>query len=240
MRGTRVFPVLVLVALATACDSPDMIAPDAQAPLSSIEATAAATVADDITILDFEELFNPGDTGYGVEDPYASQGYLISRTPTEDDNLIFATAGETSQWWAGSTGMYVNRIDGIEAILTREDGGTFSVESIDIATLMGAPGEVTFVGTTADGETVIQTVSFDHTYQFETHALDGFENLVEFRWLQNYPGPHQFDNIVVISDEAVGDEVPTTREACMDGGWAAFDFQNQGQCIRFVNTGQAL
>lgn len=27
-----------------------------------------------------------------------------------------------------------------------------------------------------------------------------------------------------------------TKEDCQDGGWAAFGFSNQGQCIRFVNT----
>ena len=29
-----------------------------------------------------------------------------------------------------------------------------------------------------------------------------------------------------------------TREDCRDGGWEAYGFRNQGQCIRFVNTGQ--
>ena len=28
-----------------------------------------------------------------------------------------------------------------------------------------------------------------------------------------------------------------TKEQCMDGGWTQFGFANQGQCIRFVNTG---
>lgn len=31
---------------------------------------------------------------------------------------------------------------------------------------------------------------------------------------------------------------PETRSDCMQGGWEAFGFRNQGQCIRFVNTGQ--
>ncbi len=30
---------------------------------------------------------------------------------------------------------------------------------------------------------------------------------------------------------------PTTRADCVNGGWAAYRFANQGQCIRFVNTG---
>jgi hypothetical protein len=29
-----------------------------------------------------------------------------------------------------------------------------------------------------------------------------------------------------------------TKDDCKDGGWDDFGFRNQGQCIRFVNTGQ--
>jgi hypothetical protein len=31
---------------------------------------------------------------------------------------------------------------------------------------------------------------------------------------------------------------PETRSDCVDGGWQAFGFRNQGQCIRFVETGK--
>ena len=31
---------------------------------------------------------------------------------------------------------------------------------------------------------------------------------------------------------------PEAKDECKDGGWAGFGFRNQGQCIRFVNTGQ--
>ena len=31
---------------------------------------------------------------------------------------------------------------------------------------------------------------------------------------------------------------PTTKQECMNGGWAAYGFKNQGQCIRFVKTGK--
>jgi hypothetical protein len=31
---------------------------------------------------------------------------------------------------------------------------------------------------------------------------------------------------------------PTTREQCMNGGWQQYGFRNQGQCIRFINTGK--
>jgi hypothetical protein len=31
---------------------------------------------------------------------------------------------------------------------------------------------------------------------------------------------------------------PTSMDQCKKGGWEDFGFKNQGQCIRFVNTGK--
>ncbi len=31
---------------------------------------------------------------------------------------------------------------------------------------------------------------------------------------------------------------PTTKDQCKNGGWENFGFKNQGQCIKYVNTGQ--
>jgi hypothetical protein len=31
---------------------------------------------------------------------------------------------------------------------------------------------------------------------------------------------------------------PSTKEDCKDGGWENYGFQNQGQCIRFIETGE--
>ncbi len=39
------------------------------------------------------------------------------------------------------------------------------------------------------------------------------------------------------SATAVGDS-PTNKEACKSGGWKNYGFRNQGQCIRYVNTGK--
>lgn len=34
------------------------------------------------------------------------------------------------------------------------------------------------------------------------------------------------------------DNNPTTKADCKNGGWEEYGFKNQGQCIRFVNTGK--
>jgi hypothetical protein len=45
--------------------------------------------------------------------------------------------------------------------------------------------------------------------------------------------PNPFVNWNEISVESCA----ITVDMCKNGGWEAFDFRNQGQCIRFVNTG---
>lgn len=40
-----------------------------------------------------------------------------------------------------------------------------------------------------------------------------------------------------ISPEPPAPVDPVSHEECMKGGWSGFDFRNQGQCIRFVETG---
>jgi len=39
-----------------------------------------------------------------------------------------------------------------------------------------------------------------------------------------------------IADDEVTD--PTTKDECKKGGWESFGFRNQGQCVRFVETGK--
>lgn len=50
------------------------------------------------------------------------------------------------------------------------------------------------------------------------------------------------DNVVVGIDGDVTvydfEPAPATKNDCKKGGWADYGFRNQGQCIRFVNTGQ--
>lgn len=38
--------------------------------------------------------------------------------------------------------------------------------------------------------------------------------------------------------ESVEEDNPVEKNECKKGGWSDFGFRNQGQCIRFVNTGQ--
>ena len=45
---------------------------------------------------------------------------------------------------------------------------------------------------------------------------------------------------LVLDDLVVSDVIvdPQTKDDCKNGGWEAFGFRNQGQCVRFVETGK--
>lgn len=144
-----------------------------------------------------------------------------------------ASPQEDHEFHVGSTTtLYLNNTFGI-AVLTKDDGGTFRVVSIDLAELLpGAPiAVVPFTGTRADGSTVTVTFTTDGIAGLETFAFSGFESLTSLSWAQD-PLFHQFDNITL----SPGD--PSGKDECMKGGWVDFGFRNQGQCIRFVNTGK--
>jgi hypothetical protein len=96
-------------------------------------------------------------------------------------------------------------------VLTRTDGGTFNLQSIDLIEVRGfnsdgtqadfGPGNVTFVGTRRNGSIVTYTAAF---LQFPTVTevdFAAFTDLLSVSWQQGpggVPGPtYQFDNIRV-------------------------------------------
>jgi hypothetical protein len=46
-----------------------------------------------------------------------------------------------------------------------------------------------------------------------------------------------FRGDAIVVDAEPPPPLPTSKEQCRKGGYAAFGFANQGQCIAFVNTG---
>ena len=42
----------------------------------------------------------------------------------------------------------------------------------------------------------------------------------------------------LIGHVAFGDAIPRSQGDCKDGGWERYGFKNQGQCVRFVETGK--
>jgi hypothetical protein len=97
------------------------------------------------------------------------------------------------------------------ATLNKVDGGTFSLNAIDLSPLAvswyGGGAEVTFTGNVHGGGTLSQSFTVGSTMGFDTFAFTGFQNLDSVTWTQNAPY-FQVDNIVV--DEAAAVPEPGT------------------------------
>ncbi|MEX2372839.1 MAG: hypothetical protein WD800_03475, partial [Dehalococcoidia bacterium] len=61
------------------------------------------------------------------------------------------------------------------------------------------------------------------------------------------PGVVEVRNLVIAGESVLVEETPDTpdaKDACKKGGWSTLEradgstFKNQGQCIKFVNTGR--
>lgn len=87
-------------------------------------------------------------------------------------------------------------------------------------------GDVIYPGVSVDGrgsdEPVIVTETYDATEVVEIRLALGGERDWDFDWT-----PFEVESCD-----------PETRADCKHGGWADYGFRNQGQCIRFVNTGK--
>lgn len=235
MRFHRLLPVLASLAFLGACsdelptDNGAVTPTIGSAPAYSTGVGSVPEVSGSV-VLDFEELATGVGPGVRVPAPYLVQGYVLhTSAPTR-----FFSPASTFRWYGGSAALFVDDIRGVEAILTREDGSSFSVSSIDLARLFGtATAEVTFIGTTRGGGTVQQTVPVTGL-AFETFPLSGFDDLIELRWSQATgfsPKLHQFDDIALTLAN------PGSRAACREGGWQAFGFGNHGECIAFIASG---
>lgn len=80
-------------------------------------------------------------------------------------------------------------------------------------------------------------MSLDAAFQNLPHTADS----VTLEWFANGLGwqggddeSFALENVEIV----LGGVDPASKEDCEKGGWEAFGFKNQGQCIRFVNTGK--
>jgi hypothetical protein len=72
-------------------------------------------------------------------------------------------------------------------------------------------------------------------------SLTEEEGDLDFSWVLSGPDdPNPFTTWHALPVEGCPPppEDPVTKDECKNGGWMEFGFRNQGQCIRYVNTGQ--
>ena len=146
-------------------------------------------------VIDFESLMqnNSGVNPVGST-TYIEDGYIV-------DGIGLGTLGTLDTRFSGSTSMMASA--GSIIALTKQGGGSFSLDSIDLAefnTGFGIPS-VTFVGLLPAGGVTSQTFTLDGVaFSSETFNFNStFNNIVGAVWVQGNANAaqHQFDNIQV-------------------------------------------
>lgn len=127
------------------------------------------------------------------------QGYVYTEDGYQLNNLgsnPFATFVIGESRYKGSTALFNNTVGGT-TLLTKIDAGTFTLNSIDLASLNNQGSfDINFVGIKSDSSTVSQ--KFTGNDDLLTYTFIGFTDLTQVEWIQDSPF-HQFDNINLTS-----------------------------------------
>lgn len=145
------------------------------------------------SIISFDSLEQSGP-GYQFMSSYTEDGFQLTST---SNSFGSAQQGNTG-WYFGSASLF-NNTGGAITKLAKVGGGTFSLNSIDLApvsTGWGLGATISLVGNLNGGGTVNQSFIVDDGYFFQTFVLSGFTNLDSVTWAQASPY-HQFDNLVI-------------------------------------------
>ena len=186
--------------------------------LAAIGGTGGAGAAQALTI-DFDA-FAFNDSGIHDLTPISGTLSLDGFTFTPSQFTKFDVLGTQEARFAGEVAMFNNENTGTTTI-ARSGGGTFSVESIDVANILG-PGadSITFHGAVHGGGTVTQSFSFDSFGHFTTLFLDSdFENLDSLSFDENGNPSFQFTDLVVDAAAAVPEPASLTL---LGGGLVGF------------------
>lgn len=150
------------------------------------------------SVIDFEDIATTGVTTYAS---YSTAEYQIVHTgpPTTLTDLFGSWGSNNAGYYAGSSALFINR-SWVIATLSRIDGGSFSLQDIDLselATNLSCPCEVEFIGELTGGGTVAQTFALDGVFGFENFVFGTeFSSVTSVSWNRTV-GEHQFDNINV-------------------------------------------
>lgn len=154
--------------------------------------------------IDFEELPHADELA-GAGDVYSHKGFTLTYAPApgEPYPVGFHIVGPTWRFNGRSVAFLTNSCSGT-ATLTADDNNPLTLKAIDLAALNGDPNttvSVTFVGTTAEGGTVTQTVALEGKKVWKRYQLpETFRNLRSVTWAQGdciVNMPHMYDNIRV-------------------------------------------
>ncbi len=166
--------------------------------VAGMQVAAPSTANGQTTTLVFASFLCPPASIASEPLPYVESGYEI----TGSTGSLTKNCTNGSAFWAGSPGVFSFLVGGTFSLF-RVDGGTFGLESIDLAQIFASSpaGTFQFIGHQAGGGTVTSTIVLPAEAPgvqngFSTYAFDsGFDDLVSVDLpAQNAPS-FQFNNV---------------------------------------------
>ncbi len=162
--------------------------------LGSLLAAIAVSAGAHADLIDFESLRNDRAGLTNVGDVYSEDGFTLTET---GDNFFYSINSGDFRY-TGSVSLFSNSSSGL-ITLTRNGGGAFSLDSIDLDGLnSGIPARVTFVASLAGGGTQSESFVTDSAFPaLQTFFFSSaFDNVASVSWRQASPY-HKFDNVAV-------------------------------------------
>jgi hypothetical protein len=176
-----------------------------------------------------------GATLYGY--PFGGWGANLSSIP-----------GATWIWSAGVTGATAPAFPASFSfsktftIQGLPSGGSISIAADDFAAVFVNGVLVGTIGSTTDATLAGTASSSLTTFDIGAFLIPG-ANLITVQGANgNFgcgSGPYSCNPAGVVFGGSFSFQAdPLTKDACKDGGWEIFGFRNQGQCVRFIETGE--
>lgn len=168
--------------------------------------TTSSSFANSVTI-DFQSLEHIGEGYTEHGNSYREDGYTLTAPDFNwDDSTVFISSFSSfntlSTHYTGNTALTANGGAfgfGAQIRLTKDGGGAFNLNSIELAPIFSFDDiNVTFTGTRADASTITQT--FAGSSFLSTYSFIDFNDVVQVDWTNpQFRSSHQFDNIVISS-----------------------------------------
>ncbi len=172
-------------------------------PLLALAALSASAHSAS-TLIDFNSLVGADKDYYSdFSDEVITKGYRFESQDLvswQSSSSLYSVDGN----YTGSTALFSNYREQ-PVILSRVDGGKFSLLSMDVANLFGkddspfpqTTSTIVFTGLLSGGGTVTQAYTTTPDDLLHTVSFTGFNNLLSASWVQEGMPFHQFDNVVV-------------------------------------------
>ena len=160
-------------------------------------------------VITFNSLWHP-DAGVDILDsPYTEAGYVFTNLNTTPNAFGVYGAGSDNYPYklipdhqpVDDAALFNRSTNGVTRI-TKQDGGLFHLESIDLSDLIFDTSgtqevfTVEFRGLRPGGTEIFQTFTSDDAFGMQTFLLSGFSNLARVDMFQGRPA-FQFDNVSV-------------------------------------------